>query len=65
MFCGLFAFQSGICPVLGFGWYACKSRDLLLPQYHTEYEFLYYDLCCFGTEFLGSSKQGLYFHCKI
>ena len=39
----------------------CKSCDLLLPYC----QFLYCTLCSLSTEFSGSSKQGLYFPCKV
>ena len=61
MFCGLFVFQSGICPVLGLPWQLCKSCNLLLPIC----QFPYGTLCCLGTEFSGSSKRGLCFHCRV
>jgi len=61
MFCGLFVFQSRICPVLSFQWRMCRSCDLLLPWCL----FLNFTLCGLITEFSGSSKQGLYFHRKL
>ena len=61
MFCGSFVFRSGICPVLGLRWHMCESHDLMLPQC----QFLYCALCRLCTEFLGNSKWGLYFLCKV
>ena len=55
-FYGSFVFQSRICPIVGFWWHMCKSRDILC-------RFLYCTLCSLGAEFSGNSKPGLYFCC--
>ena len=62
MFCGLLVFQSGIASfrVLGA---TCVSLTTL---HCSSIGFcIALRLCSVGAKFLGSSKQGLYFCCKV